>query len=131
MARTTPEQVASIIEVDPSIPVGPFIETASTLVEEVCEPFNYTENRLELIERWLAAHFYAIMDKQVASERAGSVGQDFQFKVDLGLNQTQYGQQAMILDTKGGLRALNDRGSVAEVKVHWLGKLPKYRLGEC
>jgi hypothetical protein len=102
--RTTAVLVASVIEVDSSISLDPFIDTANELVTEFCGSVTtYTTYRLELIERWLAAHFYAIRDPRSASESAGPVSASYQFKVDLGLKQTTYGQQVLVLDTAGGL----------------------------
>jgi len=56
----------------------------------------------------------------VKSEKAGSVGVNYQEKVDLNLSVTTYGQQAMMLDTNGGLRSL-DKGKPYQVQVLWLG----------
>ena len=106
--RTTAEQVSAIVEVDTSISLTPFIEVASALVDEVCATVEagYADARLELIERWLSAHFICIRDPQASSEKAGSVGQSLQNKVDLHFNQTRYGQMALLLDTSGTLAAL-------------------------
>ena len=103
----------------------PFIEVASNLVDRVLDVSSgdYSDATLELIERWLAAHFYAIRDMRVANEKAGSVGQAFQYKVDLNLANTMYGQQAMMLDTDGKLLALS-QGKSRRVGVTWLGTPP-------
>lgn len=127
MSRTSAIQVAAIVEVDPTINAGSleaFIETASSLVDEVCVPANYGSARLELIERWLAAHFYAIRDKQVTGEKAGPVSANYQYSLGLVLSVTHYGQQAMLLDTAGGLAALSkaaETGEVAQRGVVWVG----------
>lgn len=133
MARTTRALVEGIIEVDAGIvpddaAMEPFILPANELVTEVCTgdagPANaYTSDRLELIERWLAAHFYAQRDPRYASEKAGSVGGNYQSKVDLGLDNTHYGQMAMRLDTNGGLADLNRKSKKGKRKlaVTWLG----------
>jgi hypothetical protein len=132
MPRTTAQLVAGIIEVDPSIPVAPFIEVASELVTEVCEPQEkpdgtpwYTATRLELIERWLTAHFYAIRDPRTTQETAGSVAASYQSRVDLGLDVTHYGQQAKRLDTAGGLAQLDEEMKEGSPKLNvgiaWLG----------
>lgn len=71
--RTTDAAVRAIIETQASIDTAPFIEVASALVDEIEPDSSYNATRLELIERWLAAHFYAIRDNRVASEGAGSV----------------------------------------------------------
>jgi len=118
--RTTSELVAGIIEVDVTIDLDPFIATSNSLVDEICVPAGYDDTRLELIERWLAAHFYAIRDARRTQEQAGSVAESFAIYVRLGLNQTPYGQQAMFLDTAGGLKRLND-GNLGSPSAFWLG----------
>ena len=121
--RTTSVLVASIIEVDATIGVDPFILTASELVTECCSGVGYSSERLELIERWLAAHFYAVRDPRTTQERAGSVGAAYESKVDLHLDLTRYGQQVLLLDTNGGLAALNRAilSGGRRVSVTWLG----------
>lgn len=129
MARTTSTLVGGIIELDTDIDAGPFIDTANELVTECCVDSNpdpaYTDARLELIERWLAAHFYAMLVKQVASESVRGVQEVFQFKVGMFLSATMYGQQAMALDTAGGLSRLNkqtENGTRRRVgKMTWEG----------
>lgn len=134
MPRTTAPQVKGIIETDATIIVvdadlDPFIEVANELVTEKCtgdagpDPA-YTATRLELIERWLAAHFYAIRDPRTTNEKAGPVGAAYESKVDLGLDLTRYGQQAKILDTNGGLATLDQAtkdGKRRTVGASWLG----------
>ncbi len=121
MPRTTSVDVAAIIEVDVSINLDPFILVANELVTEVCGGAGYTDARLELIERWLAAHFYTNRDPRPVSENAGPVGTTYQSAVDLNLNTSHYGQTAMLLDTAGGLATLNQRKVKRVLQVHWLG----------
>jgi len=123
--RTTADQVKAVIEVDTtSVPdLTPFITAANELVTECCADAGYTDARLALIETWLAAHFYAIRDPRYASENAG-VSASYQYQVGLNLAVTTYGQQAMLLDTVGGLAALSKRaekGIKKKVGVAWLG----------
>lgn len=125
--RTTEDAVTEIIDVDENIDLAPFITTANSLVTEVCEGVGYTAARLELIERWLSAHFYAIRDPRVDSEKAGPVSQKYQYKVDLGLSVTTYGQMAMTLDTAGGLAKLNaatKSGATRKASLTFLGRVP-------
>ena len=110
MARTTYTAVGKIIEIDSSFSetdFDPFIEAANALVTEVCSTDDYDTTRLELIERWLSAHFYAIRVPRETDEKAGSVSAKYQSKVDLGFDVTHYGQMALRLDTAGGLAAIN------------------------
>lgn len=124
MARTDSDAVGGIIEVDSNISLTPFIEVANSLVTDLCTNDDYTDAKLELIERWLAAHFYAIRDQRIASETAGPVTETKQYKVGLHLDQTIYGQQAMLIDTEGNLAGLNQRmkgKGPASVGMNWLG----------
>jgi len=122
MARTTSEAVADIIEVDVTINLDPFISVANELVTEICSDAGYSAERLELIERWLSAHFYTNRDPRAEQERAGPVSAKYQSKVDLNLSTSHYGQTAMMLDTAGGLAALsNSKGTRRTASVVWLG----------
>lgn len=106
--RTTSEAVGGVIEVDANIPLTPFIELASMTVDDHCLTSSYSDAKLEMIERWLSAHFYAIRDKRVQSESAGPVSETKESVVlGKGLNQTTFGQTAMLVDTKGNLAAWN------------------------
>lgn len=130
MPRTTVEAVEAIIEVDELIlDIEPFIEAANSLVTRICvkDDSDYSDADLELIERWLSAHFYAIRDPRLTEEGAGSVRARYESKVDLGFNLTRYGQQALLLDTEGGLAKLQNeilKGGRKNVKMVWLGTDP-------
>lgn len=111
MARTTAELVAGIIEVDEDIDITPFIDTANMLVTDVCGESEYSDAKLELIERWLSAHFYAVRDPRAIDEAVKGISERTESKVDLGLDFTRYGQQAKILDTEGNLAALDEQST--------------------
>lgn len=123
MARTTSASVQGIIEVDAAIDLNPFILVANELVTEVCSDAGYSDERLELIERWLAAHFYCTRDPRASREQAGPVAQSLQSVIDLGLNNSHYGQTALLLDTAGGLAALNKTSQKGKrtASVTWMG----------
>lgn len=107
MARVNSVEVQEIIEVQSSFDLTPVITIANELVTQFCTgdavSSVYTSTRLKEIERWLAAHFYTVYEPRAESEKAGSVSQKLQSKVDLGLNSSHYGQTAMLLDHQGGL----------------------------
>lgn len=121
--RTTSQLVAGIIEVDISIPLDPFIAVASELVTELCTDSDtgYSDERLELIERWLSAHFYTNRDPRPTREEAGPVSASYQSKVALNLASSHYGQTAMMLDTAGGLSELSRDLQKRTLTVSWLG----------
>ena len=84
----------------------------------------YDDERLATIETWLAAHFYQHRDMRPIVERVDTVWNSFQFKGDIGLANTMYGQTAMLMDTNGGLAALNEqtkKGKGRKVGVTWIG----------
>lgn len=133
MPRTTDELVIGLIEWDDTIPLEPFIATASMLVDKVVATAKnpdgtdyYSTDDLELIERWLSGHFYTVRDPTAVYESVSSLGTKFDSQVDLNLNLTRYGQQAMLLDTAGGLastnRSLNKGPIRRKTSVTWLGK---------
>lgn len=124
--RTTLAAVGKLIELDVTIDMTPFIETASALVTKHCAERNtdYTVTELELIERWLSAHCYAMRDPRTSSESAGGVSASYQSSIGLGFDLTHYGQMAMRLDYSGGLAALNaqvKQGDVRTPSLSWLG----------
>ena len=126
MSRTTADAVGGIIEVDSGVSVLPFIEIANALVEELLADL-FNDTRLELIERWLSAHFFACEYPRVSAEAAGPVSASYQQRVGLGLELTSYGQQVKILDTSGTLAQLDANSKTTKVritkqaKVHWVG----------
>lgn len=139
-SRTTPELVAGIIEVDAkSIPdLSPFQEAAAVITKTVLlVPNGYVDGTddeiLAILEKWLAAHFYAIRDPRTTQEVAGKVGASFESKVDLGFALTRYGQTAMDLDSKRLLAAHNmlvNKGYRPVVPgVVWGGSHPQRRYG--
>ena len=121
--RTTARKVQAIIDVDTDIDVMPFIETASSLVTEICVPAGYDDARLELIERWLAGHFYAIRDPRMQSQGFGGANGSMQGQTAMHFQGTSYGQQALLLDTAGGLARLSEhiakgkRGKIGMVSL--------------
>lgn len=137
MPRTTANQVRAVILFDSSITdLSPFIVAANELVTEICaatEPnprcitpspgfgqTPYSEVRLTQIETWLAAHFLAIRDPRYAAETIGKASVVFQQQIGLNMGLTPYGQQAMLLDTHGGLAWLDkhiSQGKRAKVGI--------------
>lgn len=104
--------------------LDPYIETASSIVDDIvayCAETGLTQypsSKLELLERWLAAHAYKSSDQAYASESDGGASGSYQGQTGLNLNGTKYGQMANVLDTKGYLVALSTGG----VSLKWGGK---------
>lgn len=106
-----------------------FIDTANSLVTQLNSECNsggeLDTARLELIERYLAAHFYAHADQQMQAKQTGDASATFKGKTDLGLNGTDYGQTALLLDTTGCLANWNQqlKSGKKKIGVKWLGKV--------
>ena len=126
MARTTSTLVEGIIEVYTGITLTPFIDAANMLVTQCCTDLtdDYTAAELVQIETWLSAHFYTVKDMRAEMERAGTVQEKVQSKVDLGFDTSHYGQMAMRLDYYGGLAKLNEqikKGISKQLNFTWVG----------
>lgn len=119
--RTDATAVGLIIEVDANIALDSFIETAASLVDEIAaSDLSPDAARLELIERYLAAHFYTLRDPRPTMEKAGPVSASYQSKVALGLKTSHYGQTAIALDPTGILAtASNSKRRIGSAT--WLG----------
>jgi hypothetical protein len=116
MARTTSNAVKSILledydsEAEPSL--TPFIDTANALTSRLATKAAasgeiLTTAELELVERWLAAHFYVVSDSKYAENTTADAEAVYQGKTEMGLEASTYGQQALALDWTGVLVALS------------------------
>ena len=111
---------------DGSRDLPPFIDSATAVVDRVntCatnKGVTLTSTELELIERWLAAHLYAMSDQQLASKNTQGSGGSFRAAGGLALDGTTYGQTAKMMDPSGCLNAI---GSRRRAWGAWLGKPP-------
>lgn len=134
MSRTTEAAVKLILDrhydTAHAASLVPFIDTASSLVNKVstfdaANGSTLSSTDLELIERWLSAHFYAQSDQLYTSKSTGKASGSFQGQTGMHLENTIYGQQAMLLDTSGYLSAVQKGGIVGGF---WLGKTKSQRL---
>lgn len=116
------------IETNPDI--NPSIETASSFVDEVAvnavaKSIPITDARLELMERWLAAHAYKQSDKTLAAKTTDGASATYDGKTDKGFQSTLYGQMALRLDPTGTLALIDATDSAAfECEAHYAGGLP-------
>lgn len=127
--RTDSQKVKGVLGVNyGSIDLAPFMDTANVVVTRVAacaigRSITLTAAELELIERWLSGHFYAMADQLYTSKSTGGASGTFQGQTGMYLESTIYGQTAMRLDWSGCLQAIGG----PERKVaggFWLGKPP-------
>lgn len=103
----TATEVKEIIDTD--VKVEPHISVANVLVNTHLQGKGLPQLLLKEIERWLSAHFVAIQDPRAVSEGASELRQDFGLYKGKGLNNSEYGQQAIVLDHTGTLASLGGK----------------------
>jgi len=110
--RVTASDVKDILDVDTTLlsdaQILIFAGMANVLVDTKCTDSALTDTQLTYIEQLLAAHFCCLKNRRTIREEAGSVAESFQHVEDLALDSTEYGQMAMVLDTSGALKQLNN-----------------------
>lgn len=128
MSRTSSGDVEAILggHYGGSTDLDAFILTAASLVGK-CSAADtggvHSASDLELIERWLAAHFYAHSDQLTQTRSTGKASATFQGQTAMVFNSTQYGQTALALDTTGYLAKLQQQAMTGPKKAGgvWLG----------
>lgn len=107
-----------------------FIATANAVVNRVAtcataKGMALSTEELELIERWLSAHYYVMSDQNYTSKTTDGASASFQGKTDMGVKASKYGQTALDLDYSGCLAAITTR---AFASFSWLGKNPRDQI---
>ena len=132
MARTTASAVKGILLKDYPAPdeeqpsLTPYIETANVIVTRVAtcataRDRTLTSTELELVERWLAAHFYVQSDQTWQSKSTEGASASFHGQTGMHLESSRYGQAAMDIDYSGCLASFS---SAQSVTFGWLGRPP-------
>lgn len=104
----------------------PYVDAASSIVDDVAacaraHGVALSAVKLELIERWLAAHYYKSSDQQYASKNTAGAGASFSGQTGMGIQGTKYGLAALDLDPSGCL--FEQAGHQVALGL-WLGKAP-------
>ncbi len=117
--RTTTEAVLQVLapgkeydlQTNPSL--APYMDAAQAMVNRVAglavhrSSGGYRPSELEVIERYLAAHFYLTSDKAYANKSDGGASASFMQQTGKRLDQTPHGQTALNLDYLGVLNGIN------------------------
>jgi hypothetical protein len=102
--------------IDTARDTSPFIETAQLIVDEELDGSGLSDERLDRIVLYLAAHFVCLTEEAGGLRRSKLGESDESFRVpgdkDVGLAFTRYGQQAMLLDTTGRLASINAKNGL-------------------
>jgi len=117
MARVTSDEVKVLI--DTSRTITTMIDAASLVVSESLVGKGLSDDRLKLIELYLAAHFVAITEEKggLTGQKQGDAEDTFQLPVGMGYKLTRFGQQALQLDTTGTLLSQSQTGASAQFRV--------------
>lgn len=128
MARTTSKLVQGILgrNYQKGVSLTSFIDSASSLIDDVEACANEDETvlsaaKLAILEMWVAAHCYCMMDPIYQSKNTDGAGATFQGQAGMGLQSTRYGQMALSLDPSGCLAAIGMNQSAGGF---WMGKRP-------
>lgn len=129
MARTTPAKVEGVLNRDydyknrPSL--IPYIDSANVVVSRLitsasANGVSIGSTTAELIERWLAAHYYTRSDATHTSRSNLAASASFARKGD------EYKQTAVELDPSGLLAGI--LSGLLKVDIFWLGKPPSEQI---
>lgn len=120
MARTTVERVRRTLG-KPGADVELEIETAAVWVDSRLADVRadgssctYSDAELEIIERYMAAHLWAVANPAVRREEVDTEVVEYESKVDVSLNLTRFGQQILMLDRCRRLTSVR-------LRLYWLG----------
>ena len=126
MSRTSSSSVQGVLldDYNGTSSLTPFIDTASAIVDRVAtcateREYTLSTIELELIERWLAAHFYVVSDQPYSSKQTERSKADFQGKTGMYFESSKYGQTAISIDYSGCLASISKR---QKATAFWLGK---------
>lgn len=123
MSDPTDLDVRAIVDLPATLITTTFITTAVLLVTEELANANLSQDRLDQIKLYLAAHFATITSERggLASQKIGpSEDRYTQSSRDLptaGIGSTRYGQQAISLDSSGKLAALGAGAQKARIEL--------------
>ena len=116
------------LQTNPSL--VPFLDAAQTLTNRVAslalhrQSGGYQASELEVIERYLAAHYYLTSDKAYANKSDGGASATFMQQTGKRLDQTPHGQTALNLDYLGVLNGINSnaRARMFNLAGSWGGR---------
>lgn len=128
MGRTSTANVALILGehyVSGSSPnLQAFIDTATLVISRVntcatAKGITLSTDELEMMERYLAAHYFSHADQLYQSKATNGASGSFQGVTGKGIESSQYGMTAIQLDPSGCLASIT-KGQRASVT--WGGK---------
>ena len=122
--RILDSELRDITPTKSSVNVQPFIDMANVLTDKIAVRDTGSllgDSDLKQIELCLAAHFYSLYDQRFTGKKTLDASGEYQGQWGKGLDATDWGQQAKLLDETGFLASLDAGGTP---KMGWLGRAP-------
>lgn len=120
-ARVTADEVKEVVntKIGADVILTSMIDTANVYIDTHLLSAGHSDQILEKIELYLAAHFVSLTEEQGGLTRAklGDADESFANVYDQGLKSTRFGQQALVLDTSGILNSVARIALKAEFRV--------------
>jgi len=117
--RVTGTEVKTIFETDMiESELTPFITSVNTFINATTDLLTLSDALLKEIEMWLSAHFASAKDQRITYQSFGDSKAKFQGEYTYGLNATDYGQRAIMLDTTGTLADIASNLQTASIVAH-------------
>lgn len=129
MARISPDDLKDLVSANDKVRLTPFIRSAAVTVDWLASQDSESllnDERLELIELFLAAHFFEVKKKRTTNESRNGVSASFQGQTKMGFLGTDHGVHACELDLTGLLARqsrLLEEGSNETIDMLWPGTL--------
>lgn len=106
MPRTDTDAVKDILDTSlTDTQIEAFIRSASLMVDQL-DATVLSDDLLEEVEKYLAAHLCCLRDPRHQSRSMGRASETLQGQTGQGLDSTHYGQTAKVLDVTGRLAQL-------------------------
>lgn len=103
----TADQVRALIDTarDPV----PFIADAQMLVNEQLAGQGLSAERLDLIVKYLSAHFLVLAEEKggLIRSKLGDSDESYKAEESTGLRSTRFGQQVLVFDTSGTMARID------------------------
>jgi len=108
MPRVTEAEVRAVLETDEEVSLTGFISDAGVFVDRAVlqaqsNSAEITSQEAKLMEKYIAAHLYALFEQKPLKERVGRSSVTYVGKSGMGLESTVWGQTALSIDSTGSL----------------------------
>ena len=119
MSRVSDNELRELVEAGNGEQLTPYIEDAHLLIDETLDLSSFTDGRLKLIEKYLAAHLWVISKEKggLQMEKALDATNIYQKLQGTGLSATRFGQQVIAFDTSGALDKVLSYAKKAQLRV--------------